>query len=60
MRVKKNGMVVLFDWMSRQLGEAMLDSLGIRVEDTFTVGIDLEKALANREVQRISYFVKET
>lgn len=32
--------------MSRQLGEAMLDSLGIRVEDTFTVGIDLEKALA--------------
>ena len=33
--------------MSRQLGEAMLDSLGVRVEDTFTVGIDLEKALAN-------------
>lgn len=32
--------------MSRQLGEAMIDSLGIRVEDTFTVGIDLEKALA--------------
>ena len=31
--------------MSRQLGEAMLDSLGVRVEDTFTVGIDLEKAL---------------
>ena len=25
----------------------MLDSLGVRVEDTFTVGIDLEKALAN-------------
>lgn len=33
--------------MSRQLGEAMLDSLGIRVESTFTVGIDLEKALNN-------------
>ena len=33
--------------MSRQLGEAMLDSLGVRVEDTFTVGIDLEKALTN-------------
>ena len=32
--------------MSRQLGEAMIDSLGIRVENTFTVGIDLEKALA--------------
>ncbi|WP_054960942.1 SLBB domain-containing protein, partial [Bacteroides thetaiotaomicron] len=29
--------------MSRQLGEAMIDSLGIGVEDTFTVGIDLEK-----------------
>ena len=25
----------------------MIDSLGIRVEDTFTVGIDLEKALSN-------------
>ncbi len=33
--------------MSRQLGEAMIDSLGIGVEDTFTVGIDLEKALSN-------------
>ncbi|KAB6154734.1 polysaccharide biosynthesis/export family protein, partial [Bacteroides xylanisolvens] len=33
--------------MSRQLGEAMMDSLGVRVEDHFTVGIDLEKALAN-------------
>ena len=32
--------------MSRQLGEAMMDSLGIKVEDTFTVGIDLEKALS--------------
>ncbi len=33
--------------MRRQLGEAMIDSLGIEVENTFTVGIDLEKALAN-------------
>ncbi|GAA6465414.1 SLBB domain-containing protein [Bacteroides thetaiotaomicron] len=33
--------------MSRQLEEAMIDSLGIGVEDTFTVGIDLEKALTN-------------
>lgn len=33
--------------MNRQFGEAMMDSLGIRVEDTFTVGIDLEKAVAN-------------
>ncbi len=24
-----------------------MDSLGVRVEDTFSVGIDLEKALAN-------------
>ncbi|WP_077155036.1 SLBB domain-containing protein [Bacteroides bouchesdurhonensis] len=32
--------------MRRQLGEAMIDSLGIEVENTFTVGIDLEKALA--------------
>ncbi|MBU9954160.1 MULTISPECIES: SLBB domain-containing protein, partial [Bacteroides] len=33
--------------MSRQLGEAMMDSLDIHVEDHFTVGIDLEKAIAN-------------
>ena len=31
--------------MRRQLGEAMMDSLGIQVEDTITVGIDLERAL---------------
>ena len=30
----------------RELGDGMLDSLGLRVENTFTVGIDLEKALA--------------
>ena len=33
--------------MSRELGETMIDSLGIRVEPTFTVGIDLEAALAH-------------
>lgn len=33
--------------MSRQLGEAMMDSLGIQVDDHFTVGIDLERALAH-------------
>lgn len=33
--------------MSRELGENMIDSLGIRVEPTFTIGIDLEAALAN-------------
>lgn len=32
--------------MKRQLGGAMLDSLGIDVDNSFTVGIDLEKALA--------------
>ena len=32
--------------MSRQLGEAMMDSLGVRVEDTFSVGIDLEKGIS--------------
>lgn len=31
--------------MSRQLGEAMMDSLGIQVDSVFTVGINLEKAL---------------
>lgn len=33
--------------MGKELGEAMIDSLGIRVVNTFNVGIDLEKALAN-------------
>ena len=31
--------------MSRQLGEAMMDSLGIQVDSVFIVGINLEKAL---------------
>ena len=33
--------------MRRQLGESMIDSLGIQVADSFTVGIDLEKAISN-------------
>ena len=33
--------------LRRQVGDAMLDSLGINVQSTFTVGIDLEAALAN-------------
>lgn len=33
--------------MSRELGESMIDSLGIRVEPTFTIGIDLQAALDN-------------
>jgi len=33
--------------MGRELGESTLDSLGIKVDSVFTVGIDLEKALAN-------------
>lgn len=33
--------------LRRQVGDAMMDSLGITVQRTFTVGIDLEAALAN-------------
>ena len=33
--------------MGRELGEGMLDSLGIRVQDTYSIGIDLEAALAS-------------
>lgn len=33
--------------LRRQVGDAMIDSLGINVKNTFTVGIDLEEALAN-------------
>lgn len=44
---EKKRMRDVVELMNRQFGEAMMDSLGIRVEDTFTVGIDLEKAVAN-------------
>ena len=33
--------------LRRQVGDAMIDSLGINVQRTFTVGINLEAALAN-------------
>ncbi len=37
----------VIDLMRRELGEGRLDSLGIKVEDTYTIGIDLEAALAH-------------
>ncbi|WP_337792806.1 SLBB domain-containing protein [Phocaeicola plebeius] len=43
---EKKRMRDVINLMNRQFGEAMIDSLGIRVEDTFSVGIDLEKAMA--------------
>ena len=43
---EKKRMRDVINLMNRQIGEAMMDSLGIRVEDTFSVGIDLEKAVA--------------
>ena len=42
---EKKRMADVIRLMRRQLGEEMMDSLGIDVEDTFTVGIDLERAL---------------
>lgn len=33
--------------MRREIGEAMANTLGLKVDSTFTVGIDLEAALAN-------------
>lgn len=42
---EKKRMENVIQLMRRQLGEAMMDSLGIQVEDTITVGIDLERAL---------------
>lgn len=33
--------------MNKEFGEAMMDSLGIKIDSTFTVGINLERALAN-------------
>ena len=43
---EKKRMRDVINLMNHQFGEAMMDSLGIRVEDTFSVGIDLEKAMA--------------
>lgn len=44
---EKKRMRDVIELMNRQFGEAMMDSLGIRVEETFIVGIDLEKAVKN-------------
>lgn len=43
---EKKRMREVIQLMNRQFGKAMMDSLGIRVEDTFTVGIELDKAVA--------------
>lgn len=43
---EKRRMQDVINLMGRELGENTLDSLGIRVEDTYTIGIDLEAALA--------------
>lgn len=44
---EKKRMEDVIKLMGRELGESTLDSLGIKVDSVFTVGIDLEKALAN-------------
>ena len=43
---EKRRMQDVINLMGRELGEGALDSLGIRVQDTYTIGIDLEAALA--------------
>lgn len=44
---EKKRMREVIQLMDRQFGEAMMDSLGIKVDSTFTVGIELDKAVAN-------------
>ena len=44
---EKRRMAEVVRLLGREVGETMLDSLGIRVEDTYTIGIDLEAALAH-------------
>lgn len=44
---EKKRMRDVINLMNRQFGEAMMDSLGIKVDSTFSVGIDLEKAVAS-------------
>ena len=44
---EKKRMADVIRLMRRQLGEEMMDSLGIDVDSIFTVGIDLERALRN-------------
>lgn len=44
---EKRRMQDVVNLLRRQVGDAMIDSLGINVQSTFTVGIDLEASLAN-------------
>ena len=44
---EKRRMQDVINLMGRELGQGALDSLGIRVQDTYTIGIDLEAALAS-------------
>ena len=44
---EKKRMADVIQLLGREVGMAMLDSLGIRVEDTYTIGIDLEEALSH-------------
>lgn len=44
---EKKRMKDVIDLMNRQFGKAMMDSLNIKVDSTFTVGIELDKAVAN-------------
>ena len=44
---EKARMADVLEMMRKELGEGAIDSLGLKVEDTYTVGIDLEAALKN-------------
>ena len=44
---EKNRMADVLDIMRRELGEGLTDSLKLELDSVFTVGIDLEAALAN-------------
>ena len=44
---EKKRMKDVIDLMNRQFGKAMMDSLNIEVDSTFSVGIELDKAVEN-------------
>ena len=44
---EKARMADIVEMMRKELGAGALDSLGLKVQDTYTVGIDLEAALKN-------------
>lgn len=44
---EKQRMADIVEMMRKELGEGAIDSMGIEVDSTFTVGIDLEEALLN-------------